>query len=114
MKSQPDPDLTPEQRATAAKAAGVVVSMDADSRGAFAPGCATTPSDGPEVPPEGRWDLYACCHRSHPGGGVMPTESAPMVIALGEAYTEGDKGLPQNAVIAVQSPPILRRINQSA
>ena len=47
MKSQPDPDFTPEQRATAAKAAGVVVSMDADSRGTFAPGCATVPSDGP-------------------------------------------------------------------
>ncbi len=50
MKSQPDPDFTPEQRATAAKAAGVVVSMDADSRGTFAPGCATSPSDGPEYP----------------------------------------------------------------
>ncbi len=50
MKSQPDPDLTREQRATAAKAAGVVVSMDADSRGTFAPGCATSPSDGPEYP----------------------------------------------------------------
>ncbi len=50
MKSKPDPDLTPEQRATAAKAAGVVVSMDADSRRAFAPGCATSPSDGPEYP----------------------------------------------------------------
>ncbi len=50
MKSQPDPDFTPEQRATAAKAAGVVVSMDADSRGTFAPGCATSPLDGPEYP----------------------------------------------------------------
>ncbi len=30
----------------------------------------------------------------------MPTDSAPMVIALGEAYTKGDKGLPQNAVAA--------------
>ncbi len=50
MKSQPDPDFTPEQRATAAKAAGVVVSMDADSRGTFAPGCATRPSDRPEYP----------------------------------------------------------------
>ena len=49
MKSQPDPDLTPEQRATAAKAAGVVVSMDADSRRTFAPGCATSPSDGPPL-----------------------------------------------------------------
>ncbi len=38
MKSQPDPDFTQEQRATAAKAAGVVVSMDADSRRTFAPG----------------------------------------------------------------------------
>lgn len=35
MKSQPDSDLTPEQWATAASAAGVVVSMDADSRGTF-------------------------------------------------------------------------------
>ncbi len=52
MQSQPDPDFTPEQRATVAKAAGVVVSMDADSRGTFAPGCATPPSDGPEYPPE--------------------------------------------------------------
>ncbi len=50
MKSQPDPDLTPEQRATAAKAAGVVVSMDANSRRTFAPGCATSPSDGLEYP----------------------------------------------------------------
>ena len=68
----------------------------------------------PDFTPEQRGDLYARCHRSHPGGGIMPTDSAPMVIALGEAYTEGDKGLPQNAVIAVQSPPILRRIDQSA
>ncbi len=52
MQSKPDPDFTPEQRAIAAKAAGVVVSMDADSRRTFAPGCATLPSDGPEVPPE--------------------------------------------------------------
>ncbi len=48
MKSQPDPVFTPEQRATAAKAAGVVVSRGADSRGTFAPGCATSPSDYPE------------------------------------------------------------------
>ena len=51
MKSQPDPDFTPEQRATAAKAAGVVVSRGADSRGTFAPGCATSPSDGPDHRP---------------------------------------------------------------
>ncbi len=50
MKSQPDPDITPEQRATVAMAAGVVVSRDAVSRGTFAPGCATPPSDGPEYP----------------------------------------------------------------
>ncbi len=50
MKSQPDPGFTPEQRPTAAKAAGVVVSMDTDSRRTFAPGCATSPSDGPEYP----------------------------------------------------------------
>jgi hypothetical protein len=50
MQSQPDPNFTPEQRAAAAKAAGVVVSIDADSRGTFAPGCATHPSDGPEYP----------------------------------------------------------------
>ncbi len=43
MQSQPDPDFTPKQRATVAKAAGVVVSMDANSRGTFAPGCATPP-----------------------------------------------------------------------
>jgi len=52
MKSQLNPDFTPEQRATAAKAAGVVVSMGADSRATFAPGCATSPSDGPEYPQE--------------------------------------------------------------
>ncbi len=75
MKSQPDPDLTPEQRATAAKSAGVVVSMDADSRGTFAPGCATSPSDGPEVPPEGRWGLYARFHHSLDGSGVMGFQS---------------------------------------
>jgi hypothetical protein len=50
MKSRPDPDFTPEQRAIAAKAAGVVVSMDADSRRTFAPGCVTSPSDDPEYP----------------------------------------------------------------
>ncbi len=44
--------LAPEQRATAAKAAGVVVFMDADSRRTFAPGCATSPSDGPDHRPE--------------------------------------------------------------
>ena len=54
MKSQPNPDFTPEQRATVAKAAGVVVSIDADSRGTFAPGCATPPSDGPRVPARAR------------------------------------------------------------
>ena len=52
MKSKPDPNFTPEQRATVAKVAGVVVSRDADSRGTFAPGCATPPSDGPRQPPE--------------------------------------------------------------
>ena len=30
----------------------------------------------------------------------MPTDSAPMVIAMGEAYTGGDKSLPQNAAAA--------------
>ncbi len=50
MKSQPDPDLTPEQRATAAMAAGVVVSLDAESCGTFAPGYVTSPSDDPEYP----------------------------------------------------------------
>lgn len=47
MKSQPDPDFTPEQRAAVAKAAGVVMSCDAVSRDTPAPGCATSPSDGP-------------------------------------------------------------------
>ena len=70
MKSQPDPDFMPEQRAAVAKAAGVVVSRDADSRGAFAPGCATSPSDGPQVPPKGRWGLCGRFHRPHPGGGM--------------------------------------------
>ncbi len=50
MKSQPDPDFTPKQRVTAENAAGVVVSMNADSRRTFAPGCATSPSDCPEYP----------------------------------------------------------------
>ncbi len=50
MKSKPDPDFTPEQCEIAAKAAGVVVSTDADSRGTLAPGCATRHSDGPEYP----------------------------------------------------------------
>ncbi len=50
MKSQPDPNFTTEQREAVAKAAGVVVSRDADFRGTFAPGCATSPSDGPEYP----------------------------------------------------------------
>ncbi len=52
MKSQPDPTFTPEQRATAANAAGVVVSRDADSRRTFEPGCVTSLSDGPEYPQE--------------------------------------------------------------
>ena len=51
MKSKPDPDFTPEQCEIAAKAAGVVVSTDADSRGTLAPGCATRHSDGLEYPP---------------------------------------------------------------
>ncbi len=50
MKSKPDPDFTPEQCEIAAKAAGVVVSTDADSRGTLAPGCATRHLDGPEYP----------------------------------------------------------------
>ncbi len=54
MKSKPDPNFTPEKRATVAKAAGVVISCDAVSRGTFAPGCATPPSDGPRVPARAR------------------------------------------------------------
>ena len=50
MKSKPDPDFTPEQRASVAKAAGVVDSCDADSRLPFAPGCATRLPDGPRHP----------------------------------------------------------------
>ena len=53
MKSMPDPDFTLEQRATVAKAAGVVVSCDADYRDTLPPGRATRPSDGPEHPQEG-------------------------------------------------------------
>ncbi len=53
MKSQPDPNFTPEQRAAVAKAAGVVVSCDTVSRDTPSPGCATPPSDGPpRHPPE--------------------------------------------------------------
>ncbi len=51
-KSMPDPDFTPEQRATVAKAAGVVVSCDADSRETLSPGGVSRPSDGPEYPQE--------------------------------------------------------------
>ncbi len=50
MKSKPDPEFTPEQRATVARVAGVVVSCDADSRGTFLPGRATRSSDGPRHP----------------------------------------------------------------
>ncbi len=50
MQSQPDPDLTPEQRAAAATAAGVVVSCDADSWDTLSPGYASSPSNGPEYP----------------------------------------------------------------
>jgi hypothetical protein len=53
MQSQPDPNFTLEQREAVAKAAGVVVSRDADSRGTFAPGWVTHPSDGPEYPQDG-------------------------------------------------------------
>ena len=52
MKSQPDPDFTPEQRAAVVKAAGVVVSMDADSRETLSPGRVTRPADGPRYPQE--------------------------------------------------------------
>ena len=50
MKSKPDPEFTPEQRAAVAKAAGVVISCDAVSRDTPSPGCVTSPSDGPEYP----------------------------------------------------------------
>ena len=56
MKSKPDPNFTPEQRAAVAKAAGVVVSCDAVSRDTPAPGCATSPSDGPPGHPLGQYD----------------------------------------------------------
>ena len=52
MQSEPGPDFTPEQRAALAKAAGVVVSTDADSRDTLSPGCATAPSDYPRHQPE--------------------------------------------------------------
>ncbi len=52
MKSKPNPDFTSEQRATAAKAAGVVVSCDADSRETLSPGRVTRPADGPRYPQE--------------------------------------------------------------
>ncbi len=50
MKSQPDPDFTPEQRAAVVKAAGVVVSCDADSRRPFPPGRVSRPSGGRGTP----------------------------------------------------------------
>ncbi len=52
MKSKPDPDFTPEQRAAVAKAAGVVISCDAVSRDTPTPGCASSLSDGPRHPLE--------------------------------------------------------------
>ncbi len=52
MQSKPDPDLTPEQRVAVAKAAGVVVSCDADSRETLSPGCASRIPDGPRHPLE--------------------------------------------------------------
>ncbi len=52
MKSQPDPDFTPEQRAAVVKAAGVVVSCDAGSRETLSPGRVTRPADGPRYPQE--------------------------------------------------------------
>ncbi len=68
MKSMPDPDFTLEQRATVAKAAGVVVSCDADSRETLSPGRATRPSDGPRVPPGERSRSCGACHRAQAGG----------------------------------------------
>ena len=50
MRTKPAPDFTPEQCATLAKAAGVVVACDADSRETLSPGRATRPLDGPEHP----------------------------------------------------------------
>ncbi len=52
LKSQPDPDFTPEQRAAVVKAAGVVVSCDAGSRETLSPGRVTRPADGPRYPQE--------------------------------------------------------------
>ncbi len=52
MKSKPDPDFTPDQRAAVAKAAGVVVSCDAVSRDTPTPGCASSSSNGPRHPRE--------------------------------------------------------------
>ena len=52
MKSKSNPNFTPEQRTTAAKVAGVVVSCDADSRKTLSPGRTTRPSDGPNCPQE--------------------------------------------------------------
>ncbi len=52
MKSKPDPDFGPEQRAAVAKAAGVVMSCDAVSRDTPEPGCASRLPGGPGHPPE--------------------------------------------------------------
>ena len=65
MKSMPDPDFTLEQRATVAKAAGVVVSCDADSRETPSPGRATRPSDDLGCPEE----------RDGPSAGVIIARS---------------------------------------
>ena len=50
MQTTPDPDFTPEQRELAAKAAGKVVSSDADSRDTPSPGRATRPLGAPDYP----------------------------------------------------------------
>ena len=52
MKSKLDPDFTTEQRVIVAKAAGLVVSCDADSRETLSPGRTTRSLGGPNYPQE--------------------------------------------------------------
>ena len=92
MRSKPDPDFTPEQRAVAVAAAGTVVPCDTDSRRTPAPGSAIRPSDGsPPGPAGGKVPLHGACRGQQAGGG----------IGLGHFIKESDMALtPKQKVFA--------------
>ena len=88
-QANPAPEFTPDEVDLIAHAAGRA--LEAAGTDSPAPGNARTaqsrPPDGPDpARSEGR-PLCRRFHRPETGGGIMLTDSAPMVIALGEAYS---------------------------